>query len=133
MAMGRRRAPRRATCDNETGASAAQRRVQAGASERRTAALAAPAGRTRATQPCREGGEVSACANAPSSSTAVAQRATADARPTTPACALVRDAAVPSGGAIGVWIRWLSRCPGRLYSPARILGLNSGTLLLHER
>jgi hypothetical protein len=57
-------APRTAT--SETGASAAQRRVQAGASERRTAALAAPAGRPRASR-----GEVSARAtkhDAPSSS-----------------------------------------------------------------
>ena len=57
-------APRTAT--SETGASAAQRRVQAGASERRTAALAAPAGRPRASR-----AEVSARAtkhDAPSSS-----------------------------------------------------------------
>jgi hypothetical protein len=38
------------TATSETGASAAQRRVQAGASERRTAALAAPTGRPRASR-----------------------------------------------------------------------------------
>jgi hypothetical protein len=51
-------------------------------------------------QPCREGEEVSARANA-----AVAQRATRNLRQRpggTPARALVRNAAVPSGGAVGV-------------------------------
>ena len=67
-------APRTAT--SETGASAVQRRVQAGASVRRTAALAAPTGRPRASR-AERGEEVSARAKA-----FRGRRSARDARPT---------------------------------------------------
>ena len=81
---------------------------------------------------------LSARANAPSSSAAVAQRATRDLRQRpggTPARALVRNAAVPSGGAIGVGraaAAWLharigARCP---MHPVRVWATRAHTACL---
>ena len=83
-------APRTAT--SETGASAVQRRVQAGASVRRTAALAAPTGRPRASR-AERGEEVSARAKA-----FRGRRSARDARPTPAARRHARARARSHGG-----------------------------------
>ena len=53
MGGWQRTAPRRATSDAGAGASAAQRRVLAGASESQAARFAAPVGHPRAARQCR--------------------------------------------------------------------------------